>query len=321
MNESRSHRLRRYATYASVSVSLTLILAKLAAYLATDSVSILSSLIDSSTDMMASVVTLLGVRTALRPPDEAHRFGHGKAEALAALAQAAFIGGSALFLTIEAVRRLITPQPVGEGAVGIAVMLLSILLTAGLITFQRHVVTATGSVAVGADRLHYSGDLLMNAAVILAILLTGWTGISAFDPLFGLGIAAFLLYGARKVAREALNVLMDRELPAEERERVAVLVMAQPDVAGMHDLRTRSSGVGAFIELHLELDPSLSVARAHDITDRVENRLKDAFPGAEVLIHQEPAGLQDDRLDHRIADGQGAPGQGAPGQGVEGSAG
>ncbi|WP_448203424.1 cation diffusion facilitator family transporter [Azospirillum sp. sgz302134] len=304
MTETHTHRLRRYATYASVSVSATLIASKLLAYLATDSVSILSSLIDSSTDLLASVVTLLGVRAALRPPDEAHRFGHGKAEALAALAQAAFIGGSALFLTIEAVRRLIRPEPVGEGAVGIGVMLLSILLTAGLITFQRHVIKATGSVAIGADRLHYSGDLLMNTAVIVAILLTGWTGIGAFDPLFGLGIAAFLLYGARGVGMEALNVLMDRELPEEERQRILALVTAHPEARGVHDLRTRSTGMGAFIELHLELDPQITVAAAHDITDRIETELREAFFHAEVMIHQEPAGLQDERLDHRIAEGR-----------------
>lgn len=302
MTEARTHRLRRYATYASVSVSMTLIATKLVAYLMTDSVSLLSSLIDSSTDLMASVVTLLGVRTALRPPDQAHRFGHGKAEALAALAQAAFIGGSALFLTIEAVRRLLRPEPVGEGMVGVAVMLLSIALTAGLITFQRHVIKATGSVAIGADRLHYSGDLLMNTAVIVAILLTTWTGIGAFDPLFGLGIAAFLLYGARGVGRDALNVLMDRELPSEERARIEALVAAHPGALGMHDLRTRSTGVGAFVELHLELDPSLTVAAAHDITDRIEAKLRDAFPNAEVMIHQEPAGLDDERLDRRIAE-------------------
>jgi len=301
MAETRTDRLRRYATYASVSVSLTLIAAKLAAYLLTDSVSVLSSLIDSSTDLMASVVTLLGVRTALRPPDRAHRFGHGKAEALAALAQAAFIGGSAVFLTIEAVSRLFRPAPVGEGAVGIAVMLLSIVLTAGLVAFQRHVVKATGSVAIGADRLHYSGDLLMNTAVIAAILLTGWTGIGAFDPLFGLGIAAFLLYGARGVGLEALNVLMDRELPEAERARIVALVTAHAEARGMHDLRTRSTGVNAFIELHLELDPQLTVAVAHDITDRIERELREAFPNAEVLIHQEPAGLVDERLDNRIA--------------------
>nr|WP_209870630.1 cation diffusion facilitator family transporter [Azospirillum soli] len=303
MTEAHTDRLRRHATYASVAVATALIAAKLIAYLTTDSVSILSSLIDSSTDLMASVVTLLGVRTALRPPDRAHRFGHGKAEALAALAQAAFIGGSALFLTIEAVRRLVRPEPIGEGAIGIGVMLLSIVLTAGLIAFQRHVVTATGSVAVGADRLHYSGDLLMNTAVITAILLTGWTGIGAFDPLFGLGIAAFLLHGARGVAKEALNVLMDRELPEEDRARIAALVKAHADARGMHDLRTRSTGTGVFIELHLELDPQLTVAVAHDITDRIETELRDAFPNAEVIIHQEPAGLADERLDNRIARG------------------
>lgn len=302
MTETHTHRLRRYATYASVSVSMTLIATKLVAYLMTDSVSILSSLIDSSTDLLASVVTLLGVRTALRPPDEDHRFGHGKAEALAALAQAAFIGGSAVFLTIEAVRRLIRPEPVGEGLVGIAVMVLSILLTTGLIAFQRHVIRATRSVAIGADRLHYSGDLLMNAAVILAILLTQWTGISAFDPLFGLGIAAFLLYGARGVGLEALNVLMDRELPEEERARIEAVVRRHPETKGLHDLRTRSTGVGAFIELHLELDPKLSLAEAHDITDRIEADLRDGFPNAEVTIHQEPAGLEDERLDRRIAE-------------------
>ncbi|MCG5241705.1 cation diffusion facilitator family transporter [Azospirillum doebereinerae] len=292
--------LRRYATYASVAVSSTLIATKLAAYLATESVSVLSSLIDSSTDLMASLVTLLGVRQALRPPDANHRYGHGKAEALAALTQAAFIGGSAVLLSVEAVRRLVHPEPVAEGAVGVAVMVLSIVLTAALLAFQRRVQSATGSVAIGADRLHYSGDLLSNGAVIVAILLTGWTGVAAFDPLFGLGIAGFLLFGARGVAREALNVLMDRELPEEDRARIAALVMEEPGARGLHDLRTRNAGTGSFIELHLELDGTLTLTAAHDIADRVERRLRDAFANTDVLVHQEPAGLADERLDHRI---------------------
>lgn len=302
MSGADSERLRRHATYASVGVSSTLIAAKLAAYLGTGSVSILSSLIDSSTDLLASIVTLLGVRHALRPPDARHRFGHGKAEALAALAQGAFIGGSAVLLAIEATKRLIRPEPMTEGVAGIAVMLLSIVLTAALIAFQRRVQAATGSVAIGADRLHYSGDLMMNGAVILAILLTGWTGIAAFDPLFGLGIAGFLLFGARGVAREALGVLMDSEWPEDERARIAALVMEEPDARGLHDLRTRSAGTGNFIELHLELDGDLTLTAAHDITDRVEQRLRDAFANTEVLVHQEPAGLMDERLDHRIRD-------------------
>lgn len=302
MPDTHPDRLRRYATYASVSVASTLIAAKLTAYLMTDSVSILSSLIDSSTDLIASVVTLLGVRHALRPPDADHRFGHGKAEALAALMQAAFIGGSAVLLTIEATRRLIRPEPIVEGTVGIAVMLLSIVLTFALLAFQRHVQSVTKSLAIGADRLHYSGDLLMNGAVILAILLSGWTGIAAFDPLFGLGIAAFLLYGAKGVAGEALNVLMDRELPEEDRARIAELVLAENWVRGLHDLRTRNAGTGSFIELHLELDGDMTLTDAHDIADRVERRLRDVFVNADVLVHQEPAGLADERLDHRIHD-------------------
>jgi ferrous-iron efflux pump FieF len=293
-------RLRRWATYASVATASTLIVAKLGAYLLTESVSILSSLIDSTTDLMASVVTLLGVRQALRPADRSHRFGHGKAEGLAALAQAAFIGGSAVFLTIEAVRRLIVPSPVSETVLGVGVMLLSIVLTAGLITFQRYVVRHTGSIAIGADRLHYSGDLLMNAAVITALLLTRWTGIGAVDPLFGIAIAAFLVRGAWGIARDALAVLMDRELPQEERDRIAALVLSHAQARGLHDLRTRSSGTGVFIELHLELDPHLSLEQAHDIADAIEGQLRAAIANSEVLIHQEPAGLKDERLDHRI---------------------
>ncbi|CBS86190.1 cation diffusion facilitator family transporter [Azospirillum lipoferum] len=298
---ARTDSLRRRATYASVAVASTLIVAKLGAYLLTESVSILSSLIDSTTDMMASLVTLLAVREALRPADANHRYGHGKAEALAALAQAAFIAGSAVLLSVEAVRRIVRPEPIAEGTIGIAVMLLSIVLTAGLITFQRRVQVATGSVAIGADRLHYAGDLLMNSAVIAAILLTEATGLAIVDPLFGIGIALFLLNGARGVARDALDVLMDRELGQEERDRIAALARAEPGVRGLHDLRTRNAGTGCFIELHLELDGTLTLTEAHEIADRVERRLRDAFVNAEVLVHQEPAGLADDRLDNRIA--------------------
>ncbi len=299
-DRERAERLRRSATYASVSVASILILAKLAAYVATDSVSVLSALIDSTTDLMASLVTLYGVHRALRPPDAQHRYGHGKAEALAALAQAAFISGSAVFLVIEAARRLIQPEPFSDGWVGVAVMGLAMVLSAGLVAYQRHVVAVTGSVAISADKLHYSGDLYLNGSVIVAILLAMWTGLTVFDPLFALGIAAFLLNGARAIAGEALDVLMDRELPQGDRDRIRALVDAHEGALGMHDLRTRSSGTSVFIELHLELDPTINVAEAHAVTDEVERILRGAFPGAEVIIHQEPAGLDDERLDERI---------------------
>lgn len=293
-------RLRRLATYASVAVATTLIVAKLTAYLVTDAVSILSSLIDSTTDLLASVVALVGVRHALRPADLHHRFGHGKAEALATLAQAAFITGSALLLTVEAVRRLFRPEPVSESAVGLAVMVLSILLTLALVAFQRHVVKRTGSLAVGADSLHYSGDLFMNLAVIAAILLTQWTGLAALDPIFGVGIAAFLLHGAWRILGEALNVLMDHELPEADRQRIGAIVQRSGEAKGMHDLRTRSTGTASFIEFHLELDPQLTVSAAHDVTDRIERALLAEFPNADVNIHQEPYGLAEDRLDNRL---------------------
>jgi ferrous-iron efflux pump FieF len=295
-----SDRLRRLATYASVSVAGTLIAAKLGAYLVTGAVSLLSSLIDSSVDLIASLVTLHGVRVALRPADRSHRFGHGKAEPLAALAQAAFIVGSAVFLTVEAVGRLIDPQPVRETAVGLAVMGLSMALTVGLVAFQAYVVRRTGSLAIDADSVHYRADLLGNMAVIAALVLTEATGQLRIDPLFAVAIAAFLVTGAVRIAREALDVLMDRELPAGDRDRIRAVVMAHPQSRGLHDLRTRSAGDRVFIELHLELDPSLTLADAHDVTDAVEGALREAFPTAEVILHQEPEGLDDERLDHRL---------------------
>lgn len=291
---------RRRATYASVTVAVILIVAKLATYLATGAVSILSSLIDSSVDAIASVVTLLGVARALQPPDASHRFGHGKAEPLAALAQAAFITGSAVFLGYEAIGRLVDPRPVEETTLGIAVMIFAIVMTLGLVAFQRWVIRRTGSLAIGADSLHYSGDLFMNLAVITALVLTGATGAYHWDPLFALGIAIFLVWSATRIADAALGVLMDRELPDSDRGRISALVLAHPQARGLHDLRTRSMGVGQHIEFHLELDSHLTLAEAHDITDAIETRLREAFPDAELTIHQEPAGLDDERLDNRL---------------------
>ena len=298
--EERDARWRRQATYASVGVALTLIGVKLAAYLATGAVSLLSSLVDSSVDALASIVTLFGVSRALRPPDVAHRFGHGKAEPLAALAQAAFVTGSAVFLLYEAIGRLVEPRPVERTDIGIAVMVFAILVTGALLLYQRRVVRRTGSIAIGADSLHYSGDLYMNLAVIGALGMTAWTGKPYWDPLFALGIGAFLVWGAGRIVRTALDVLMDRELPDAERDRVVSIVMGHREARGLHDLRTRSTGLGEHIEFHLELDPALTLSAAHDITDEIERSLRGAFPNAEFSIHQEPAGLEDDRLDHRI---------------------
>jgi ferrous-iron efflux pump FieF len=296
----RGDRLRLVAAVASVSVALTLIVVKLAAWVITDSVSILASLIDSVLDAFASIVTLIGVRHAMRPADTAHRFGHGKAEPLAAFLQAAFVAGSALILAFEAAKRLINPQPIAHGEIGIAVMAFAILLTGGLVAFQWFVIRRTGSIAISADSLHYRADLLVNLAVIVALVIMQATGAWFVDPLFAFGIVAFLLYGAAGVGRKALDMLMDRELPEEDRARIRRIVLAHPRTRGLHDLRTRSAGTDRFIELHLELDGQLTLDDAHEITDEVERQLARAFPNAEIILHQEPAGIEDERLDERL---------------------
>ena len=294
-------RLNLLAAIASVGVAATLICAKLAIWIVTGSVAVLGTLIDSGLDAIASIVTFLSVRQAAQPPDHAHRYGHGKAEAIGALIQAGFVLGSAFFLANEAVRRLVSPQPVTQGGVAVAVLLLAILLTMALIGFQRLVVRRTGSIAILADSLHYRSDLFTNLAVIAAMILVEATGWPVVDPLVGLGIVGLLLYSAVGVARRALDMLMDRELSAETRARIRRLALGHPKAHDVHDLRTRQAGSDVFIELHLELDGDLDLEQAHAITDEVEARIRAAFPEADILVHQEPAGLEDARLDARIA--------------------
>lgn len=281
-------RLLRLATAASVITALLLITVKLVAYVLTDSISILSTLIDSLLDAAASLVNLIAVRQALAPADREHRFGHGKAEPLAAMVQAAFITGSAIFLLIEAVPRFFTPHPVAYSGLGIGVMVFSIVATLALVTLQRRVIQRTGSLAISADRLHYVGDLLVNGAVIVALMLVAQFGWTLADPLFGIGIAGYILYNAWQIAAGALDMLMDRELPEEERERIRGVIKRHPGVIGFHDLRTRASGPQIFIQCHIELAGDQTLLQAHAIADALEQDLRQAFPGAEVIIHQDP---------------------------------
>jgi len=285
-------RLMRLATYASTTVALSLIISKLLAWIMTESVSMLATLIDSCLDALASIINLIAVRHALTPADKKHRFGHGKAEALAGLGQATFIAGSAMFLILEAVSRIWHPQPVAAMPVGLAVMGLSIAVTVGLVLFQSHVIKQTGSTAIKADHLHYKTDLTVNASVIIALILAshGWI---IFDPLIAVAIAAYILYSAWEIARESLDLLMDHELPETDREKIEKIVYAHPKTRGMHDLRTRRSGMTEFIQLHLELEDNLTLMEAHGIADEVEASILAEFPGAEVIIHEDPASLME----------------------------
>ncbi len=282
--------LMKRAATASVAVAAILILAKVAAWIMTDSVAVLSSLLDSLLDAAASAINLVAVRHALTPADEEHRFGHGKAEPLAGLAQSAFICGSGLILLMEAVHRVGAPQPVQRPEIGIAVAVLSILLSAALVFYQRRVVARTGSVAIAADSLHYGGDALLNLAVIASIVATGFLDAPLIDPLSGALIALWILWGAIGIARQSFDLLMDRELPAGDRGRILAIARARPEVLDVHDLRTRSAGTHIFVQMHIELDPDMRLARAHQIADGVEADIRAAFPHAEIIIHQDPAG-------------------------------
>ena len=288
-------RLRRLATYASVAVAALLISVKFAAWLETGSVALLSSLVDSLLDAAASMVNLIAVRHAMSPADREHRFGHGKAEPLAVLGQSAFITGSAMLLFAEAVRRLIWPLPVDNPPAGIIVVIFSIVVTIGLVLYQRHVVRHTGSIAISADELHYRSDVVLNLGVIAALVLSSALDFPILDPLFGAAIGAWIVYSAVRLARLSLFQLMDHELPDDEREKIREIAQSHPDVVAAHDLRTRVAGPTSFIQIHVEMNGFISLLRAHEISDEVEAKLRAAYPNAEVIIHQDPEGIEEPR--------------------------
>ena len=291
---ARAARLMRRATYASVATASLLLAVKIGAWLLTDSLSLLATLVDSLLDIAASVLNMLAVRHAVMPADQDHRFGHGKLEPLAALGQAAFVTGSAIFLLIAAGQRFLYPRPVQDGETGIAVMLVSMAATVALVLYQRRVIRKTGSLAIRADSLHYLSDLLVNGAVILALSLWMSFEWAWVDPAFAIGIALYILFTAGRIVAGALDMLMDREWPQADRARIVEIVKAHPQVLGMHDLRTRAAGPNSFVQLHLELDGRMSLYRANVIADTIETELHTAFPEVEVIIHQDPHGVDDD---------------------------
>ena len=287
--------LLQLATRSSVAVACVLIVAKLVAWFATGSVSMLSSLVDSMLDALASMVNLIAVRHALQPADREHRFGHGKAEALAGLAQAAFIAGSGIFLLMEGIGRLYNPHPVEHGTWGVSVMVLSIALTSFLVILQTYVVRRTGSLAVRADSFHYQIDFVTNAAVIASLIMSAWFGWHWVDPLVALAIVAYMAIGSFGIVQQSVDQVMDRELPDDERQKIRDIAMAEPAVRSVHDLRTRASGHNRFVQIHLEMDRNLSLIEAHEISDRVMYNIEAAFPNSEVLVHQDPEGVEERR--------------------------
>ncbi|ANI56782.1 MULTISPECIES: cation diffusion facilitator family transporter [Pseudomonas] len=288
MTTSTEHaRLLRLATRASVAVACTLIIAKAIAWWLSGSVSMLAGLTDSALDGVTSLLNLLAVHYALRPADDDHRYGHGKAESLAGMAQALFIGGSAVLIAFQAYERLKHPEPLGAPWLSIGVIVFSLLLTVALLMLQHRVIKQTGSNAVRADSLHYRSDLLLNGSILIALVLAG-LGFDQLDAWFGLGIAAYILWSAIQIARESFSVLMDEELPTDVSQHMLELACSVPGVLGAHDLRTRISGNHWFVQLHLELPGELTLSVAHGISDQAADAIHKAYPRAEVLVHADP---------------------------------
>ena len=293
ISQSERAKLTARAAFASIAMAVTLIVLKSWAALQTSSMAMLGSLADSGLDLVASLVVLLGVRIAAQPADYDHRFGHGKAEALAALVQVILITLSAIFIGFRAVQRLLSGAQTAEAELGIGVSVIAMLLTVALITYQRNVVRRTGSLAIGTDRLHYSSDLMLNGSVIVALVLDQFAGLTGADAVFGLLIALWLAWGAWKASSHALDQLMDREWPDERREQFLAATKEYPELAGLHDLRTRSSGTHFFAQFHVWVPAEWTVREAHDRLDRIEEQLQQRFPDTEILIHVDPEGQTD----------------------------
>lgn len=297
-------RLTARAALASVTVALLLLGAKVWAAVATDSTAMLGSLADTALDLVASLVTLAGVRIASLPADHDHRFGHGKAEALVALGQTVLIAGSAIGIGWRAVHRLVEGAPTANAELGVGVSIAAILGTLLLLAYQRRVIAQTGSIAIQTDNIHYKSDLLLNSAVIAALVLDQWAGLTGADAAFGMVIAAWLLWGAWSAAQHSVDQLMDREWPEGKRQAFLAACADYPELKGIHDVRTRSSGAHDFIQFHCWVPAEWTVAEAHDRMDRVEEALQKRFPGTEIFLHLDPEGHTDREgmLPHEITE-------------------
>ena len=288
-----SARLNRSAALASIVVATTLVALKGWAAWSTGSTAMLGSLADTALDLVASMVTLVGVSIAAQPDDAAHRFGHGKAEALAAIVQVTLIAASALALAVRAVERYEAGERTAAAGEGITVSLVAIGLTVALLMWQRHVIRRTGSVAIATDHVHYQSDLLLNLGVIAALALDQYAGIAGADPVLGFAIAVWLGHGAWRASQGAVDQLMDKEWPEEKKARFVAVLARHPELRGVHDLRTRTSGDRDFVQFHVWVDPAMTLGDAHRIMDEVEARLAAEFPNTEIIIHPEPEGLMD----------------------------
>ncbi len=295
----KNQKLMKMATYYSVATAILIIIIKIIAWIYTDSLSLLASLADSVLDVIASLLNLFAVHYALQPADDDHRFGHGKAEDIASFAQSAFIAGSAMFIVIQAIGRTIDPHPLQNEIIGIAVMIASIVFTVALLSFQKYVIAKTNSSVIKADFLHYITDVFVNIMVIISFLASMYMDIGSIDTIMSFAIAAYIFKGSWQVGRRAFDNLMDKEMPDADRMKIVECILSDKNVLGMHDLRTRISGMKSFIQFHVELNGEITLKSANQIADNLEHSISQLYPNAEVIVHQDPECCNDDTpLEH-----------------------
>ncbi len=300
---SLSHRERGHQTQkaalVSLAVGLTIIALQLYAYFQTNALVMLASMLESVGDAIAAATAFYALRVAHRAPDKNHRWGHGKAEPLVTLGQAAFVAGSGIYFLIQSFSRLLSPEPVESTPIGITIMVISSVLILALLIYQHRVVDRTHSMSIKADFLHYMNDMLVNIVVIISLLISGM-GFDRFDGAASMLISFYILFSAWKLARGAAEQLMDKEMKDEDRHIISEIILAHHGVSGMHDLRTRQSGPDVFIDAHVEMPGDLTLHDAHHITEMLEDALRRRYPTAQIILHQEPAGIEDHKLDEAI---------------------
>ncbi len=300
ISKEHAEKLKKRAAAASIFLASFLTCLKLFASIYSGSLAVLSSMIDSLSDLFASAITFVAIRYSAKDPTDDHRYGYGKAEALSALIQAAFIAGSGLFVMYDGIQRLLEPKVISQTSTALGIMLFSLVATFILIAYQHYVAVRTNSTAIKADSAHYTVDILTNASIIISLLLVKFFNIDWFDTVTAFAIALYLLFNAYQLAAEAIAMLLDRELDDDIRENIKNIIMSHKFAYGVHDLRTRSMGNMYLFEIHLELDGELTLYDAHDLTETIEKALMKEYPNAQIIIHQDPVGIKEERLDTQI---------------------
>ena len=295
MNKSNNISIIKAASIASLFVSFTLIIIKYYGWVETDSISLLGSLADSLIDFLASIFVFIAISFSLLPADEKHRFGYGKSEGLVVFIQSLLIGVSGLYVFSEAIQRFFHPTEINQPSIAVWIIVVSIVLSIALVLFQKYVVKISKSKAIESDQYHYLTDLYINISVLISILISGWTTYLFVDSLIGLIIAVFVIYSAINLLKKSFKILLDQELPSSDRDQIKAIALRHPEVLGFHDLRTRDAGRNYVIQFHLELDPQMSLLHSHEIIEEVMEKVIDAFPDAEIIVHSDPLGVDEER--------------------------